>query len=167
MAGLTAKRALLAKHNAAVNNPSGGTTTTTGSRSGSRSGGADRSSHLVVVVKKVTVPAEKNIYVECTILPKDGRAAEGIEGTCYKTNKILGKTCVFNHSSTFLPLPVLDGVLHLAVCEKPTFSEAVLLGTADISLLELAPGAVGRERKVVLGKDVEMLLGLELVLGEQ
>jgi len=155
----SAKEALLAKATSKISGSSS-------SSSGSQSTETAQKSHLVVVVKKVIVPAEKNIYVECTVLPKGGRAAEGIEGTCYKTNKILGKTCVFNHSNTFLPLPVLDGVLHLDLCEKPTFSEAVSLGSTDISLLELVPGAAAVERTVLVGKGIELVLGLELGLGE-
>lgn len=153
--GVAAKNALLAKNN-----------TVADSSSNHKKSHELQKSHLNVIVKTVTVPAEKNIYVECTVLPKVGRAAEGIEGTCFKTNKILGKSCVFNHSITLLPLPVMDGALHIEVCEKPTFAEASSLGTVDINLLELTPGAASKERTVVLpGTDIQIVLGLELGLG--
>ena len=154
--GMVAKNALLAKRNEAAAH-----------RSINGKAQDARRSHLVVIVKKVTLPTEKNVYVECTVLPKVGRSAEGIEGTCYKTNKVLGRTCVFNHSTTFLPLPVLDGILHIDVCEKPTFSEALSLGTADISLLDIIPGAPVTESTVALpGTEIEVVLGIELLLGE-
>lgn len=154
--GMAAKNALLAKHAGS------------GTSSPHKETGVQKS-HLIVKIVKVTIPTEKNIYVECTVLPKVGRTAEGIEGTCYKTNKILGKTCVFNHYNTFLPLPVLDGILHIDVCEKPTFTEALSLGTTDISLLEFIPGAPAKESTVTLagtGTDIQVVLGVELVLGE-
>jgi receptor expression-enhancing protein 5/6 len=95
---------------------------------------------LIVKILQVDVQKESNIYVEGTILPKDGRKCEGIEGTCYKTNKILGKSCVIDHTMTFLPLNALDGTLKLEILEKPTFTEAISLGTGEISLLGLVPG---------------------------
>ena len=122
-------------------------------------------SFLVVHVQQVTVKSEKNMYVECTVLPNKGRAPAGIEGTCYKTSKVLGTTCAFNHFNTFLPLPMLDGVLKVEALEKPTFNEAISLGVVEISLLDITPGAPRKEMAVTMTGEEGATINMSLELG--
>ncbi len=130
----------------------------------------ESNAHLILTVGTVQLlgesPEESNIYVEATILPKDGRERQGIEGVCLKTNKILGTTCVFDHVIKFMPLPVLDGNLKVEVLDKPTFSEANSLGIVDISLLDLIPGGPKIHKKLnASSSKISITLDMELIMG--